>query len=1283
MNPEKFQHSSEETLTTAEQIQAKKKRLDEIKEKNLSKNVISSFSSNSEDHKELLEKIKLEEELVELDKIRRKEEKAARLEEVRKKMAHGKINDEAIPDKKSLPIKVETEPKKEHLSKGEKIYNSYLEDPQIIKTEAEIKHGKTFESLKKKVLDKLGKNYSHSEYAKEYAQALEEVEIEKATIWDKFITEYPEKAKAYAEQGHNEIRLAFGRTNPEGIPTKPEENKSEFVEKKTPELDKSEVIAAEAKVEKTPSYSPSPEVLEKLKTIKGLTPEMLASIPEFADIADSEGKVYWMLEKLQNVKLRSIDKEAREGHEKHVREAAEGSNNHLLGKAKVLFKKIGRNAFRDGKIQARRTELIDKDFNLDFHREDIKDLIHLADAGPDMKLEKDDKGKTELIAQYLHDPEGVHSQALDSFNKAATAYAKLPPEYEWSKKDKETYFTIKNTYENEKKKALNEIKKSIKTEQATNSASNEPVRNYSDNEALLIVNQADFEMKTHQSLNNYPNAELELKKLAEKKGWFRQKAEAVTQGAIAMKTGLASAGIRVGVKSIIGAAAGAAALPLTSLALGASFGAWRGYKGGEKNLKREEELMRLGFEGQTNHGRRLDPLMKQRNDLRKALEKETDPKKIKTLNLQLYDNNEELKNLNAKNTNRNFLNADDAIEKINHLNEYLRMDHATYVRHLLDRRKNYETKFSVPTENEFAEKQRDWQEKLDVRLEFTKRKLEEGKIGFGKEEEALKKRLDLIQTMGEATATSVALPDHQEKVFERTYGNKTRRSALEKVLVQAESKISKNQSWYKVKQAGLGTLTGGTFAFIGSEAGGLLRSGIESSSAIAHDVHVEAHNIMQHNYQAGKVLEKTFNNAVHNNVAHTITRSMLLEEHHAAAHAASIIQPHVSSAVEAPASTSQVIESNGSSREYELIKFYEQQLSGGKPITPEIHHQAGTLANQKMHELFGNHGEEGIDHAHRFVHKGDHIIINEQNGEVKKVDLIPKGQPIPEASTPHVEVSQGQVVTPAGTSAEAPEIVTADAHVPTMVEDNHPAAIEIGKTLRGNPAYFGYAGDPNNEAQLNIWALKTSIDIQSQNFDIVSSTLNKGDNLEIIHTTAGKWHLEVKHGATPAPTPSSVSPEVIDQTPAPVEDLLASYSVDTPTSVPEVLEKILEKDPRFVQLNSLSKDRVLYTLFVKNYLNHATDKDFNKNIGIDGLFEVKPGTMIHLDGNLEGDEDSGSMITDALDSLKSNQFPEGLDGFAEHAGEVARVIKGAGAQPQSWDGNLIIRTLRIIKEAQK
>ncbi len=1061
----------------------------------------------------------------------------------------------------------------------------------------------------------------------------------------------------------------------------------------------------------------NPEITRGLSAL-GMTKEQLEEVPGFADIKDSEGQTIFLLRNLAQIKRRVIAAEAREQTESEIRQTKNGI-------ARAL-----KRTFSNGKVNKKEQALSREAFDFEKYKDEVANVIEIVKSVGDIASYEGDEGKMRLYIRYTEDV---------SFNTAASEYTEVPPEYKWkdySSKEKKIFQERKKTYLRERENLLNASGSSAK-------------------EAMLQLNDVDLKIKINQSLLENPNAELELRRLAEVKGWDMRNEAAKAQLGIEGRSSLIGGviqgagqlglrmGARAGAKSLLAGCIGIVSAPLSAAIVGAGFGAFRGGKKAHERLGKEEELIRMGSEEKTTTNKKLKRLIEEKaryvkreveisrdwhpiNEVDQA-EKEGELARIKG---RIEEIQSEINSVREKSTDQNFVKADDLSEKIGRLNRLAEMSYISWCNEPGNANRSLD---------EYHKKHKECVEALEVRLEYAQRKLTEGRISFGAEKEAIGNKFNFIKVLSKATAclatdTYFYDEDSQQEIVGKK--GSTRRGRLAGIIGLAEERIKNNQRWYVGKQAALGAVTGGLVS--GLVSGAIQEYSGLFSSHMAGDIHDHAREVASKSgYVAGKDFENTVTEGVKNQVAHNHAehlinsssqaaasptpdsspiqapgvhhsdfhidnsplRRLLVTDHPASAavpqHAASV-KPPAGLKVEIPAAAAPkpevpvaviekpftfVLKNEHQSREYALVQYFKSKgLSS---------HEAGIKAHRTLKELFGPKGERTLTP----VHAHDNVLISEKDGKIS-ISLVPKAHVVD--TPPQTEVVETILIK----DHQIDQLTHHEIHTDS-------AERAVTRTLHENADKYGYNGDMQDAHALHDWTSGMTREVLKQNPDIAHAITHDGNALQLHRTPTGGWFAEVKKSmadvhqnaqTTTAPvaaaapasadhvastadvaqnTATTVAHEM--QTPPEVTQLLSSYEVKAPTNLPTILEKILEKDPRFMSLSADAKDRALYDLFINEYVKEGASS--YKDIGITSgnPFDIASGTL-SLDSNfLENSDVVSSIIKEATDPAHVDSLKDGL-GLREHLSDLANALKGLNAK--DVDAKAIAEKLKELREAK-
>ncbi|MEK7558076.1 MAG: hypothetical protein AAB530_02610, partial [Patescibacteria group bacterium] len=334
------------------------------------------------------------------------------------------------------------------------------------------------------------------------------------------------------------------------------------------------------------------------------------------------------------------------------------------------------------------------------------------------------------------------------FNKIATYFSQIP--YEWSletatKEQQEEYKNIQEEYNKSRKNILN-LEKIEKGEKET----------------ALNINDIDRKVQYNQFLTSHPEIEKEFKKLGKTEIWK------IIDLVYAERTRIGYTAAGYGVRSFAMSIGAYIALPLVAATIGGVFGRKRA-----KDALRERELeMRVGE--------------KKTKGMTKEEKKEFDEKNIK----------KQEKTRNAKiSIEKNFIDADASVEKINHLIKKIEK-----IDILIEKSENKNEK------DKLEEKKITLINLLETRKEYTQNKINDGLINFGKEDVRLENKLNLIQFLSRAEIeTFNNIETGRARIVER----------LNNILEIRQKKIKKARKKYVNYETMKGACLAASFSMVG------------------------------------------------------------------------------------------------------------------------------------------------------------------------------------------------------------------------------------------------------------------------------------------------------------------------------------------------------------------------------------------------------------------------------------------------------------------------------------
>ena len=272
-------------------------------------------------------------------------------------------------------------------------------------------------------------------------------------------------------------------------------------------------------------------------------------------------------------------------------------------------------------------------------------------------------------------------------------------------------------------------------------------------EALLYINSIEGKIQMNQFLSNNPEVEKELLNIKNKSVWGKVFKNVITERGIYMGAGYV-------VRSVSVSLAGAIALP----AAAAFIGGWRANVRARKNLRESDINARKGIEDKSKQARNVAGL---------------DEREVKYKGKKFISGKE----VEIVTTRKGLIGKiDDLINKIN---------------------SEKKKKIKIELLN-----------KLNIRIQYTQRKIDEGLVNFGDEKSRLDNQYKLIKKISEA---GIIL--HSNTEFTESKSGKEIEERLERYLDFKSRKIGKKRKKYIVKK----TITGGVISAGFASAGYLIR----------------------------------------------------------------------------------------------------------------------------------------------------------------------------------------------------------------------------------------------------------------------------------------------------------------------------------------------------------------------------------------------------------------------------------------------------------------------------
>ena len=511
----------------------------------------------------------------------------------------------------------------------------------------------------------------------------------------------------------------------------------------------------------------------------GISKESLESMEGFTDL--SRGQQKMILENLSQLTVGRINKEAIDGEAEEFAEKQKDSK--FLGKVwngprRVVMK--GHDVVLEKKQLAKDIQ----NGGMEVHKTSLEQLVRgMKNLGPEVMEKADGTLEIQLIETKGMSPE--LSGVVEVFNEQGTALSKIP--YEWSldtatNTQKEAYANAKESYELQRGTVMKRMAEAGGEEMA-----------------VKAMAHTDSVIEMQRFIQTCPDAVKELKKIENESAWYASLKNVSTEKGMYMALGY-------GARSAIGVMAGFVAAPAVA-AVSAGIRGWR--KAGAE-LVAQDAAQRRGEE--IPETKNMAAAQTRMTEIGKALTETTDEETKTALTMELTALQK-----SARGTAKNMIeafNADDiagdkkaesgdrrqgATAKI----EYLKAKIAS-VDAMLD---------SGPAADEagnLAEEKAKLVAQLERRVGYTKMKISEGKMVFGREDERLDNQYALSVAMASAEA-QLALETATDE------GGDTAERRLGKLLGKTDEEIGGARLRHKGAGALKGVVIGGVLATAGAE----------------------------------------------------------------------------------------------------------------------------------------------------------------------------------------------------------------------------------------------------------------------------------------------------------------------------------------------------------------------------------------------------------------------------------------------------------------------------------
>lgn len=408
-----------------------------------------------------------------------------------------------------------------------------------------------------------------------------------------------------------------------------------------------------------------------------------------------------------------------------------------------------------------------------------KPLKYLIGIVKDLDVdEKDGETNIKFFKGFNEEDLGEEQkEAAEEFNKIASDFSKLPEEWSFSTasdKNREKYKQVEERYEIAKEKVLNSFSRDGK-------------------KAFLAANKADHLVKMNQFFNSNPEVEKELERIKNQSALWKGIDNVATERGAYFSIGYASRAASVKLLTMAGAAI---SLPVSiatgaGIAIGAGIaGGYFGNKRANKELIEREMMSRKGFKDQSDEAKDFDTAENLNEKLELLIDKVNNPEKY-ALELQRK------RQLMLDNHRINFTNDFSSAPGMENMPK---IKNDEIEKRIYD--KLYEDIAPEMIRNKALAQ-------LKTRIDFTKRKMDEGRVNYGSKEEAIINRYNLIQTLSNAEIDSYINGGERNLFIERR---------LDRFIGRRERTIAKKEDQYKNKQMLLGASLGAVFGTAGYSA---------------------------------------------------------------------------------------------------------------------------------------------------------------------------------------------------------------------------------------------------------------------------------------------------------------------------------------------------------------------------------------------------------------------------------------------------------------------------------
>lgn len=596
-------------------------------------------------------------------------------------------------------------------------------------------------------------------------------------------------------------------------------------------------VQAEVNRLKEGGFVPHTDIEKTFENDFGISPEQLLRIEGFSEL--SKGEKELVLENFQQLTYGRIQEEVDQRYKEKEQEKEEEIRRKHQTEDDRFYQRMwqgAQKAYEFGKLKLKKgkekAKIEAQVFNeiqeggIEAHGEILEKIIGGVTKDDFEVHMNPDTHRAEVL--YVNDIEAKNEeeqQIIDEFNAVANDYNRTPEE--WGYEDSSRYERFKKwfserKYSQARERLINLLKKRA-------DGSEEEKEQY----AMLKMNELDAQVDMNRFFNANADVEKVMRDIRDESLQKRRVKAFFKRNGI--NFGYMGGGFltRMGASS----AAGLLATSLASvggLGAAAGVGAVRGRIRGWEELRKERESVRNKDEGRTSEEIKDDQVKRKElrgriNELAKQIEN-APQREERTIQQKISEVQSEIEKIEDRLYQEgNLVNADSLSEKI----------------------ERKITQLNETDENGSQDKKQKILNSLKVRLSYTQDKLEDGLVKYGKGENRVASRLDLMQAMSQGYARIQAenkAPDSQAESLEKR---------LNGLLKKRQEKIDKSREKYlrsRMKQSGAAA-----FGFAGVGYG--LRAGSESLgvwggiSEKASDLHETAQEKMNNLYRSSPLSE--------------------------------------------------------------------------------------------------------------------------------------------------------------------------------------------------------------------------------------------------------------------------------------------------------------------------------------------------------------------------------------------------------------------------------------------